>query len=484
MRYNNRAMSSHTKLFINGDWADSASGAVLPVVNPATGKQIGTVSRADRPDLDRALDAADKGFHAWKKISAFERSKIMRKAAELIRSRVEEIAQVITAEQGKPLTEAKAETMAAADIIDWFAEEARRTYGRVIPPRTEGVYQLVVKEPVGPVAGFSPWNFPLNQAVRKISAALAAGCSIILKGPEEVPGPCAQLVRAFAESGVVPGAVNLVFGVPSDISEYLIPHPVIRKVSFTGSTAVGKRLAALAGAHMKRVTMELGGHAPVIVFDDSDPDVAAKALAAYKYRNAGQVCASPTRFLVQKKIYDSFVDKFIAASKAVNVGDGLEPSTTMGPLAHERRLEAMKSFVSDAVEKGAEVEIGGDRIGDRGFFFAPTVLTHADRKARVMNEEPFGPVAVMVPFSEFDEAVQEANRLPYGLAAFAWTKSVKTANLIGAAIESGMVSINHFGLALPEVPFGGVKDSGYGSEGGSEAIEPYLNSKFITQAGL
>ncbi len=453
-------------------------------MNPATGEEGGTVAWAEREDLDLALAAVERGFHTWKKISAFERSKIMRAAAGLVRERVEGIASELTAEQGKPIAEARMEVLAGADIIDWFAEEARRTYGRVIPARAEGVYQLVVKEPVGPVAAFSPWNFPINQAVRKISAALAAGCSIILKGPEETPGPCADLVRAFVDAGVPAGTINLVFGVPADISNYLIPHPVIRKVSFTGSTAVGKQLAALAGLHMKRVTMELGGHAPVIVFDDADVDVASKILAATKYRNAGQVCASPTRFLVQSKVYDSFVDKFISASKAIKVGDGMKADTNMGPLAHERRLDAMEGFVADAVEKGAEVQTGGGRIGDKGYFFAPTVLTHADQKTRVMNEEPFGPVAVMIRFADFGQAVEEANRLPYGLAAYAYTKSAKTANLIAAAVESGMITINHSGLALPEVPFGGVKDSGYGSEGGSEAIEAYLNSKFISQAGL
>jgi succinate-semialdehyde dehydrogenase/glutarate-semialdehyde dehydrogenase len=477
-------MPSHTQLFINGTWTDALAGGTLAVVNPATAESIGTVAHAEPGDLDLALDAAEKGFHKWRKISAYERAKIMRKAAELVRARLDSIAHTMTSEQGKPLIEAKGEIMLAADLIEWFAEEARRTYGRVIPARAEGVYQLVVKEPVGPVAAFSPWNFPINQAVRKISAALAAGCSIILKGPEETPGSCAALVAAFADAGVTPGAVNLVFGVPSVISEYLIPHPVIRKISFTGSTAVGKHLAALAGLHMKRVTMELGGHAPAIVFNDADLDVAAKILAANKYRNAGQVCVAPTRFLVQKGVYDAFVDKFITASQKVKVGDGLAEGTTMGPLAHDRRLVAMEGFISDAVEKGAEVQTGGGRIGGKGYFWEPTVLTHASQNSRVMNEEPFGPVSVMVPFDDFEDAVKEANRLPYGLAAYAYTKSARTANLIGAAVESGMVSINHHGLALPEVPFGGVKDSGYGSEGGSEAIDAYLNNKFITQAGL
>jgi len=477
-------VSTHTQLFINGRWTNGATGATLNVLNPATAEAIGTVSRAERPDLDRALDAAQKGFLVWRKISAFERSKIMRRAAELLRSRAEAIARILTIEQGKPLSEAKSEVLNGADLIDWFAEESRRAYGRVIPPRAEGVYQLVIKEPVGPVAAFSPWNFPINQAVRKIAIALAAGCSIILKGPEETPGPCAELVRAFDDAGLVHGAVNLVFGVPAEISEYLIAHSTVRKISFTGSTAVGKRLAALAGLHMKRITMELGGHAPVIIFEDADLDAATRFLAASKYRNAGQVCISPTRFLIQKKAYDSFVDKFITASNGIHVGDGLQPETTMGPLAHQRRLQAMEDFVADAVEHGAEIQTGGHPVGDGGYYFAPTVLTHPSQQSRVMNDEPFGPVAVMIPFSDFDEAVAEANRLPYGLAAYAWTKSAKTANLIGAALESGMVSINHVALALPETPFGGVKDSGYGSEGGSEAMDAYLNSKFVTQAGL
>jgi succinate-semialdehyde dehydrogenase/glutarate-semialdehyde dehydrogenase len=417
-------------------------------------------------------------------VSAFDRSKIMRKAAELLRERVDAIARLMTMEQGKPLTEAKGEVMAGADVIDWFAEEARRAYGRVIPARAEGVYQLVIKEPVGPVAAFTPWNFPINQVVRKLSAGLAAGCSIIVKAPEETPASPAELIRAFADAGVPAGVINLVYGVPSEISEYLIPHPVIRKMSFTGSTVVGKQLAALAGAHMKRVTMELGGHAPAIVFDDADIDVASKLLAGAKYRNAGQVCVSPTRMLVQEKVYDQFVDGFVTYTKRLKVGDGLESDTTMGPLANARRIAAMDAFIGDARQKGATVRTGGSRIGNKGNFFEPTVLTDVPMEARVMNEEPFGPLAIISPFSGFDDVVTEANRLPFGLASYAYTRSAKTANAIAAAVESGMMAINHHGLALPEVPFGGVKDSGYGSEGGSEAIEAYLNTKFVTQAGL
>jgi len=477
-------MYPNTQLFIDGTWAPAASGKTIPVLNPATGERIGTVAHAGKADLDRALAAADKGFKLWRKISPYERSKIMRKAAELMRARADEIAKLMTAEQGKPLGQAKMEAMLAGDIIEWFAEEGRRAYGRIIPARGDGIYQLAIKEPVGPVAAFTPWNFPINQIVRKASAALSAGCSIIAKCPEETPAAAAELFRAFHDAGVPAGVVNLVYGVPAEISEYLIPHPVIRKISFTGSTPVGKHLAALAGAHMKRVTMELGGHAPALVFEDADLDHAVNILSQNKYRNAGQVCIAPTRFLVQQPVYGKFLEKFVAASKAMKVGDGTDPTTTMGPMANARRIDAMESLIADAVQHGGKIQTGGKRIGNKGFFFEPTVLTDVPISARIMNEEPFGPVAIISPFNDMDSALSEANRLPYGLAAYAYTRSTKTATAVGAGLESGMVSINHHGLALPEVPFGGMKDSGYGSEGGSEAIEAYLNTKFISQMAM
>jgi succinate-semialdehyde dehydrogenase / glutarate-semialdehyde dehydrogenase len=311
-----------TQLYIDGRWGPAASGRTIPVVNPATHQQIGTVAYAEKADLDRALEAADKGFKAWRSVSAYERSKVRRKAAGLLRERAEKIATLMTLEQGKPIGESTQEVLAGADLIEWFAEEGRRTYGRVIPARAEGVYQLVVKEPVGPVAAFTPWNFPINQAVRKISAALCTGCSIIIKAPEETPASPAELVRVFADAGVPAGVLNLVYGVPADISSYLIPHPIIRKITFTGSTPVGKQLAAMAGSHMKRATMELGGLAPVIVFDDADIDVAVKTMTFMKYRNAGQVCAPPTHFLVQEGAYRQFVEKFVEGAKALKVGDG------------------------------------------------------------------------------------------------------------------------------------------------------------------
>ncbi len=475
-------MYPEVRLHIAGAWRAARSNDTLPIMNPATGEEIGRLPKAGIADLDEALAAAERGFKVWRAVSAFERSKILRKAADLLRARVDDIARIMTIEQGKPIAEAKGETLAGADTIDWFAEEARRAYGRVIPARADGVMQLVFREPVGPVAAFTPWNFPINQVVRKLCSALATGCSVILKGPEETPASCSALVQAYLDAGVPGDVLSLVYGVPAEISGYLIPHPVIRKVTFTGSTPVGKQLAALAGLHMKRVTMELGGHAPAILFKDADVDKAVTILSANKFRNAGQVCVAPTRFLVHDSILEDFTDKFTAAAKALKVGDGLDPETRMGPLAHDRRVGAIEGFVQDATAAGAEIRTGGSRIGNQGYFFEPTVLRNVPLTARIMNEEPFGPVAAINGFSDEDEALDEANRLPFALAAYAYTRSTATAERAASRIESGMISINHHGLALPEVPFGGIKDSGYGSEGGSEAIEAYLNSKFVTQA--
>ncbi len=475
-------MYQDVMLHIGGAWVAAQSGRTIDIINPATEEKIGALAHAERADLDAAIEAAEAGFAIWRKTSPQARAKIMRKAASLIRERADAIAPIMTMEQGKTLAEAKGETMLAADVIEWFAEEAPRTYGRIIPARGDGIYQLVVKEPLGIVAAFTPWNFPINQAVRKVSAGLAAGCAIILKGPEETPGSCAELVRAFADAGLPPGVLNLVFGVPSEISEYLIPHRAVRKISFTGSTAVGKHLAALAGKHMKRATMELGGHAPAIVFEDADLDAAAKILAANKFRNAGQVCVAPTRFLVQDSVYDGFMERFLGAVAKIKVGDGLDPSSTMGPLANERRIPAIEGFIADAQKHGGKIAAGGARIGNKGYFFQPTVMTDVPTSARAMNEEPFGPLALVNRFSTFDEAITEANRLDYGLASYAYTRSTKTVTALGHRIESGMVSINHHGIALPETPFGGMKDSGIGWEGGAEAIDAYLTTKFVTQA--
>jgi len=470
------------RLLIGGVWRSGAQGRTLDVRDPATGAILGVVAHATREDLDAALAAAERGFATWRAISAFERAKVMRRAADILRERAEAIAGMMTREQGKPLAQARDETKSAADIIDWFAEEARRTYGQVIPSRSADVLQMTIKQPVGPVAAFTPWNFPLNQVVRKLSAALAAGCSIIVKAPEETPASPAELIRAFVDAGLPAGVVNLVYGDPAEISEYLIAHPVIRKISFTGSTPVGKHLAALAGRHMKRATMELGGHAPVIVCADADIEAAARASAAAKFRNAGQVCVSPTRFLVEKPAFDRFLDAFVVATKALKVGNGLEPGVGMGPLANERRIPALESLIADALAYGGELRAGGRRIGNTGNFFEPTVLANVPAQARIMNEEPFGPVAIVNRLETLDDAIDEANRLPYGLASYAFTRSNANVQALAQRIEAGMTAINHFGLALPETPFGGVKDSGYGTEGGSDAIEPYLVTRFVTTA--
>lgn len=468
-------------MFINGKWRGAGDGSVLPVVNPATEEEIGRVPLATEADLEEAVAAAVAGFAVWRQVGAFDRYKIMRKAADLMRERAASIIRILTTEQGKPIAEATVETNACADVIDWFAEEGRRNYGRLIPARASNVQQLVIREPVGPVAAFTPWNFPLNQAVRKISAALTTGCSVVIKAPEETPASVMELVRAYLDAGVPDGVINLVFGVPAKVSEYLIPHPAIRKISFTGSTAIGKQLSALAGQHMKRSTMELGGHAPAIIFEDADLDQAVKLLSFSKFRNAGQVCVSPTRFLIHESVYERFVDGFTRFAKSLKVGDGSVEGVTMGPLAHDRRIDAMESLVADARQKGATFRTGGERIGNKGYFFQPTVLTDVPGDARILNEEPFGPLAPMRSFRHDDDAIAEANRLPYGLAAYAFTKSAEIRAALAARVETGMLTINHLGLALPEVPFGGIKDSGHGSEGGSEALDAYVNTKFVTQ---
>lgn len=470
-----------TQLHIDGAWCAGEKGGTLAVVNPATGNTIGQVACATVADLDRALAAAERGFARWRRTGAAERAAILRRAAAILRERVDELATLMTLEQGKPLAQSRIETANSVDIIEWFAGEGQRAYGQVIPPRDPDVLQMTRRDPVGVVAAFSPWNFPINQIVRKVAPALAAGCSIIVKAPEETPASPAALIRCFEEAGVPAGVVNLVFGDPAEISGYLIPHPVVRKVTFTGSTPVGKHLAAMAGAHMKRVTMELGGHAPVMVFNDADVDAAVAQMAGHKFRNAGQVCVSPTRFLVQDGVADRFVDGFQAAAGAVRVGNGLTDGVDMGPLANDRRIPALSALIVDAVERGATLVTGGRQIGNAGWFLEPTVLLDVPRDARIMNEEPFGPVAVINRMKGLDDIVTEANRLPFGLASYAYTGSTATAAALRNDVAAGMLSINHIGLGLPEVPFGGIRDSGYGTEGGSEVLLNYVDTRFVSQ---
>lgn len=468
-------------LFIDGQWTSGTGTRRGDVLNPATGAKIAEVAFAERADLQRALEAAGHAFATWKTVSAFERYNMLRKAAELVRERSRAIAEAITTEQGKPLPEALMETNSAAEHIEWHAEEGRRAYGRLIPARAPGVTQMVMKEPVGVIAAFSPWNFPVNQLVRKIAGALAAGCTIIAKAPEETPSSAILLVKCFEEAGFPAGTVNLVFGIPAEISEYLIASPFVAKVSFTGSVPVGRHLGQLAAKYLKRTTMELGGHAPFIVSNDVDPVVVAKLGAAIKFRNAGQVCASPTRFLVHEDIFSAFTEAFVAQAKAIKVGDGLSEGTLMGPLAHARRVDAVEGFVRDAVDFGATLHTGGRNTSNAGFFYNPSVLSNVPLTARVMNEEPFGPVAVINSYRTLDGAIEEANRLPYALAAYAFANRLEDAERIGTDTEAGTISINHFGHALPEVPFGGFADSGHGSEGGMEGLDAYLRNKFVSR---
>ncbi|WP_296559591.1 NAD-dependent succinate-semialdehyde dehydrogenase [Pigmentiphaga sp.] len=468
-------------LYIDGEFIQGGGRREQDVVNPATQEVLGKLPHASRADLDRALASAQRAFESWKKTSPLERSRILRKVAELARERAQEIGRNLTLDQGKPLAEAVAEIMTCSEHAEWHAEECRRIYGRVIPPRNPAVRQFVVREPVGVCAAFTPWNFPFNQAIRKVSAAIAAGCTMILKGPEDTPSAVVAMAQLFHDAGLPPGVLNIVWGVPSEISSYLIESPIVRKISFTGSVPVGKQLAALAGAHMKRTTMELGGHSPVLVFDDADVEPAAEMLARMKVRNAGQVCISPTRFYVQEKAYDKFVARFADTIASIKVGDGLGKGVEMGPLAHERRLMAMETFLDDASQRGGRIVTGGSRMGEKGNFFSPAVVTDIPDDSKLMTEEPFGPIAPVTRFKTTEEVLKRANSLPFGLASYVFTNSLKTATAVSNGLEAGMVNINHFGVALAETPFGGVKDSGIGSEGGVETFDGYLVTKFITQ---
>src|SRR6266567_34282 len=474
-------MYANLELFIDGKWLGGNSRRGEDVINPATEKPLAHLPHASQADLDAALEAAKKGFAVWRTTSTYDRAKIMRKAADLIRERYDAISKILVQEQGKVYPEARAEVITSADIIEWYAEEGRRAYGRIVPGRAKGVRQIVVQEPVGIVAAFTPWNFPTLTPARKIGGALAAGCSLILKASEETPGACVEMVRCFIDAGLPAGVLNLVFGVPSEISEHLIAKDDVRKISFTGSIPVGKHLATLAAKGMKRATMELGGHSPVVVFADADPEKSADTIAAVKYRNAGQVCISPTRFYVQEDAYKKFLARFTDYAKAVKLGDGLEKGITMGPMANARRIDAMDSFVADARSRGGSVVTGGKRHGNQGFFYEPTIVTEVPDDSKVMTQEPFGPIAPIVTFKTFDEVVERANSLPFGLAAYAFTSSNATAAAIGDAIESGMVGVNSIAVSTPETPFGGVKESGHGSEGGIEGLGAYLNTKFISQ---
>ncbi|MEU7212667.1 NAD-dependent succinate-semialdehyde dehydrogenase [Streptomyces sp. NPDC044989] len=467
------------RMYIAGEWCQGGTGRTAPIVNPATEEVIGEVPLATSADLDRALDAATEGFRIWRGTPIAERTRILHAAADLIAERATDIGRVMTREQGKPLRESTGEARRTAETLRWHADDARRTYGRIIPS-APGTVLTVRREPIGPVAAFVPWNFPVGGPNRKISSALSAGCSLVIKVSEETPATAMELVRCYADAGLPAGVLNLVFGEPAEVSAHLIASPATRLIAFTGSVPVGKLLAAKAGEVMKPSLMELGGHAPVIVCADADPGKAARRAAQAKWANAGQVCTSPSRFLVHESIVEEFTAEFVKAAEAVAVGDGLDEGTAMGPLANERRLAAMERLTADAVARGAKVLTGGERLDRPGYYFAPTVLTEVPEDAELMSEEPFGPLAPIAPFSDLDEALATANALPYGLAAYGFTDSAATAEKLSEELEAGILSLNHCGGSVHEAPSGGVKDSGYGREGGPEALDAYLITKRVS----
>lgn len=474
-------MHDRLEFYIDGEWTKGSGDRTGAVLNPATGEEIGRVPYATPADIDRALEAAQRGFEVWKKILPQERARVVRAVAAGLRQQADTIAAIMTAEQGKPLAEARMEVMATAEMFDWLSEEAKRIYGRIVPSRVANTRTMVVHEPVGVVAAFSPWNFPCMMAGRKIAHALAAGCSIILKPAEETPGTAVAIGKVCEQAGVPKGVINILFGEPAQVSEQLIKSPIVRKVSLTGSTNVGRHIAALASRDFKKVTLELGGHAPAIVFEDADIDKAIALCASSRFRNAGQVCTAGSRFFVHESLIGHFVEGFTKAASAIKVGNGMESGSQMGPLANSRRIDAMEQLVADAESRGGRIETGGRRIGNKGFFFSPTVITGLNSEADLMNVEPFGPLAPIVPFSSFDEVVTEANRVPYGLAAYAFTRSQSYAARVGEQLQAGVIAINGMTVTAPEGPFGGTKDSGMGREAGIEGLLEHMNIKTITE---
>jgi succinate-semialdehyde dehydrogenase/glutarate-semialdehyde dehydrogenase len=468
-------------LFIGGQWLTAQDRATAAVVNPATGDEIGQVPLATVEDLDHALEVARLSFDQWRQTVPDQRAKILKRAADLILERAPHIAGQMTLEEGKPLRESLDEVTRAAEYFEWFAESARRIDGRVVPANRPGVLQLVKRQAIGPVAAFTPWNFPAITPARKLSAALAAGCSVVLKPGEESPSTALALARALDDAGLPKGVLQVVFGVPDQVSSHLIASPIIRKVTFTGSVPIGRLLSARAAEGVKPITLELGGHGPVLVFADADIEKAAVEGVANRFRGTGQVCISSTRFLIQREAYTEFVEHFVAATQALKIGDGMDPQTQVGPLANPRQLAKMEQLIADAVEKGARVLAGGEALPGAGFFFQPTVLADVPMSARIMHEEPFGPIAILMPFDELSDGLQEANRLPYGLSAYAFTSNARTAIDVADGLEAGMIGINQYRIVATELPFGGMKESGHGSEGGIEGIEHYLTNKFISQ---
>lgn len=469
------------RMYIDGAWVSASDGGEMEIVNPANEDIVGRVPIATTADLDRALDATDRAWKSWREVDAWTRSAALRRTAELIRERADAIAAVLTEEQGKTLAESKGETLAAADQFDWYADEARRIYGRTVDAHSRAHRILVLRQPIGPVAAFSPWNFPALLPARKVAPAVAAGCSIIVKPASEAPRTMLCLAQACHDAGIPAGVVNVVTGNSSMISRHLVTSNVIRKVSLTGSVPVGQQILKLCADGIKSVTMELGGHSPVLVFEDADVEKAAEIAARGKFRNNGQVCIAASRFYVQESVADRFVARFVEVARSLHQGDGRDPGVEVGPLANRRRLEATEALVEDAVRKGATIECGGARPKEftRGFFYKPTVLSGVNTDMAIMHEEPFCPVAPIAPFTDLDDALAKANATEFGLAAYIFTQNTRTAFLAAEGVEAGMVGVNNLVIATAEAPFGGVKKSGFGREGGSEGLDHYTVPKYI-----
>jgi succinate-semialdehyde dehydrogenase/glutarate-semialdehyde dehydrogenase len=470
------------RMFIDGKWCEAEDGRTLGVINPATEEVIVEVAYGTRATARRALEAAAKAMPAWMKLTSWDRAKILKKTAELMRERADGIARTMTMEQGKPVAESKGEVLHAADTFEWFAEEGKRAYGQVIPQREAGKRHVTVKHPVGVVAAISPWNFPILLQARKIAPALAVGCTVVCKPASQTPLCLIQVFECMIEAGLPPGVANLVVGPAQEIGDEFLENPICRKISFTGSTEVGKQLMRGAAEQMKRLSLELGGHAPFIVFPDADPELGAKIAVTGKFRNNGQVCISPSRFYVHKDVEKKFTEATVEFAKALKLGNGLDSGTEIGPMFEKKALENTVALVDDAKKHGAKVLTGGKRSDkfERGYFFEPTVLRELPVQAKVLTEEPFAPVMPLLDFSKIDDVIKQANNTRYGLAAYVFTNDLSIAWKMADGLEAGIIGINDPVPSTPQCPFGGMKESGLGRECGHEGLESYLETKFVS----
>lgn len=470
------------RMYIDGKWCEAEDGRTLGVINPATEEVIAEVAYGTRATAKRALEAAAKAMPAWMKLTSWDRAKILKKTAELMRERADGIARTMTMEQGKPVAESKGEVLHAADTFEWFAEEGKRAYGQVIPHREQGKRHITVKHPVGVVAAISPWNFPLLLQARKIAPALAVGCTVVSKPASQTPLCLIQVFECLSEAGLPAGVGNLVIGPAQELGDEFLENPICRKISFTGSTEVGKHLMRGAAEQMKRLSLELGGHAPFIVFPDADPEIGAKIAVTGKFRNNGQVCISPSRFYVHKDVEKKFTEATVEFAKALKLGNGLEPGTEIGPMFEKKAMENTVALVEDAKKHGAKVLTGGKRSDkfDKGYFFEPTVLKELPAQAKVLTEEPFAPVMPLLDFTKIDDVIKQANNTRYGLAAYVFTNDLTVAWKMADGLEAGIIGINDPVPSTPQCPFGGMKESGMGRECAHEGLEAYLETKFVS----